>query len=368
MGTMSTNGSDLRYDPEFVATLNDSELVGVVAHEVMHCAMRHMYRASGREMKQWNMACDHAINPLLTSSGFTLPQGALIDPRFAGMSAEAIYAQIEKDKQEQEDKNEDQEQEQEGGDTPSSTGEFGAPDDDAASGDQEQDGNGDENGSEGEAPTPRMSETDWEIATEQATAVAMKRGHIGADMQREVALNRANDPNWRDVLREFVQQVIPSDYSWQRPNRRFISGGLYLPGVVREGTPRIVVAIDTSGSITQDILNIFAGEMSAILNECSPERIDVVYCDAEVKAEQSFVPGDELTAKTLQPKGGGGTRFQPVFDHVAAQNEDPAALVYFTDLEGDEPIEPAYPVLWVVPEWISKAKPLFGSHVKLTKY
>jgi hypothetical protein len=88
---MATDGVSLYYNPEFVDTLNSATLAGVLAHEVMHPALQHHVRRSGRDPRRWNEACDYAINPLLLDAGLSLPDGVLVDHRFRGMSAEQIY-------------------------------------------------------------------------------------------------------------------------------------------------------------------------------------------------------------------------------------------------------------------------------------
>ena len=86
--TMETNGVSIRFNPEFVASLSRGALRTVIAHETMHCAALHHTRRGHRDLRRWNIACDHAINPLLAAAGFELPDGALLNPAFAGMSAE----------------------------------------------------------------------------------------------------------------------------------------------------------------------------------------------------------------------------------------------------------------------------------------
>ena len=93
--TMATDGVSLYYNPDFVETLNAATLAGTLAHEVMHPALHHHVRRSGRDPKRWNMACDFAINPLLVDAGLNLPEGVLLDNRFRGMSAEQIYNLLE---------------------------------------------------------------------------------------------------------------------------------------------------------------------------------------------------------------------------------------------------------------------------------
>src|SRR5208337_2367465 len=91
IATMATDGVSLYFNPGFVDTLNSATLAGVLAHEVMHPALQHHVRRSGRDPKRWNEACDYAINPLLLDAGLSLPDGVLVDHRFRGMSAEQIY-------------------------------------------------------------------------------------------------------------------------------------------------------------------------------------------------------------------------------------------------------------------------------------
>src|SRR5271170_4462247 len=93
--TMATDGVSLYYNPDFVETLNAATLAGTLAHEVMHPALHHHVRRSGRDPKRWNQACDFAINPLLLDAGLSLPDGVLIDNRFRGMSSEQIYNLLE---------------------------------------------------------------------------------------------------------------------------------------------------------------------------------------------------------------------------------------------------------------------------------
>jgi predicted metal-dependent peptidase len=93
--TMATDGVSLLWNPEFVGTLNAATLAGTLAHEVMHPALHHHLRRSGRDPKRWNIACDYAINPLLIDAGLKLPEGVLVEDRFRGMSAEQIYNLLE---------------------------------------------------------------------------------------------------------------------------------------------------------------------------------------------------------------------------------------------------------------------------------
>lgn len=347
--TMNVDGVTLRYHSTFVGGLTDPELIGVLAHEVMHCALLHMFRRGARDAEQWNVAADYAINQVIVDSGMVLPDGALLDKKFTGMSADQIYSLLPSNPQ---PKN--------GGGAGQATGQFS---DAPSMGKPNKNGNG--NG-QADADSPSMSEHDWQIAAEQATAIARKAGKLPGDVDRQIKQTQATPTDWRTILREFVAATVPSDYSWTHPNRRHIANGVYLPGTVKDNIGQLVVAVDTSGSVDQKMLSAFADELSGMLTTARPEKLHVVYCDTCIQATEQFVPGDDVQ---LNARGGGGTLFQPVFDWTDKGREsgelsDIKALIYLTDLEcGDRPVAPDYPVLWVTPLWVRHASPGFGEVV-----
>ena len=152
--------------------------------------------------------------------------------------------------------------------------------------------------------------------------------------------------DWRELLRQFMDQIAKTDYSWTPPNRRYVHQGLYLPSMRSEQLPPIVVAIDTSGSVGQDDLDQFAAELRDILEEARPEFLHVVYCDTSVRSVQTFQPDDDIELKVA---GGGGTSFIPPFEWVEENDVDPVCMIYLTDLRSSRfPDEPAYPTMWGV--------------------
>jgi predicted metal-dependent peptidase len=152
---------------------------------------------------------------------------------------------------------------------------------------------------------------------------------------------------WYILLRDFVEKSAHNDYDWTRPSRRYIGRHILPPSLISEQLPEIVIAIDTSGSISQEQLSRFSKEASSVLSAYD-NTIRVIYCDAKVKKEEVFTRAD-LPMK-LKPIGGGGTNFKPVFEYVNKQNITPACLIYFTDLHGNFPgKEPEYPTMWLTP-------------------
>jgi predicted metal-dependent peptidase len=386
---MATDGSRIVYNPAFVDQLKPAELEGTLAHEVMHCALGHQCRRGSRDQGLWNEAADLAINPILTANGFTLPAGALIDPAFTNLSAEEIYARLLRKKTEGgSGSNQGQQQTNTGGGTannPKATPNTPVPNPNldvssqSASEPQGQTRGGstapiparpggfgevmDATDEHGQAASPAeklRQEHEWSIAAEQALRSAKVCGHDPSGIERPLTESRQSQQDWRAILRDFVAATTPSDYRWTPPNRRYIASGLYLPSVERRGLGEIVIAVDTSGSIGKLELEQFAGEISAISEEAQPEAIHVVYCDATVQSTQEFTASEPVR---LEPKGGGGTDFRPVFEWVAKNDLSPVCLVYLTDLCCHSfPETPEYPVLWVTD---SRRTAPFGETVRI---
>ena len=338
--TMQTDGVSIRYNPDFVAGLSRGPFRSVIAHETLHCAALHHTRRGGRDLRRWNIACDYAINPLLVEAGFELPEGMLLDPAYAGMSAEDIYAKLPQDAGENDD---DRDSDDPGG----SGGVCDPPpgDDEAGDGTGDPGPSGQPGAGAPSAADLARQEENWLIATAQAEATAKAMGIGAGDAARAIREQVAPKLDWRDVLRRYLSAAAKSDYAWTPPNRRHIARGLYLPSLRSETLGPVVVAVDTSGSIDDPTLAAFAAEIRAILDEAAPEAIHVVYCDAAVKGAERFEPGDSIR---LTPPGGGGTAFRPVFDWVAQSDIRPVCAVYLTDLDGEDfGAAPDYPVLWV---------------------
>jgi predicted metal-dependent peptidase len=128
-------------------------------------------------------------------------------------------------------------------------------------------------------------------------------------------------------------------------------------------TGRIALAVDTSGSIDESLLRRFAAEVASVLEKTEP-LLRLIVCDADVHQVQDF-SGRE-GAKLLRGfefKGGGGTDFRPAIAEAAKWKPD--LLIYLTDLQGNTGDEPAFPVLWAMPE--GKAAAPWGKIVELIK-
>jgi predicted metal-dependent peptidase len=337
-GTAWVDGVSLGYDPAFVDGLTHAQTVALVAHEVMHCACGHPWRRDGRDKDRWNQAADYAINGILRESGFTLPESALMpDGPLVGKNAEWIYDRMPQPSEEDENGGSGGQGAASGPNPQVQTG-AGQP-----GGDESGSGN-DPLGEVRDAPNGTdAGEGDWDIAVQQAARAAQARGDLPAGLARFASDQARPRVDWRSALRRLVQQAR-ADYSWRLPNARYVARGLYMPALRNEEMGPIAVAIDTSGSIDEALLAQFAAELQAAVDDASPARVHVLYCDARIHRVDTFERGETVE---VNPAGGGGTDFRPVFDWLDTCEETPAALVYLTDLDGRFPSEtPEIPTLW----------------------
>ena len=296
----------------------------------------HMWRREGRDPSLWNLANDAIINAYIKARGYQLPDGGVrIGWVQETHSSEQVY---EKLKQQQE-KDKQNQAKQQGG-----KGQ-GQPGDDSSEG-QPQDAGGFDGTGDLVDAVDEATATDMEATIAAAAATARECGQSSSLIDR--ILSKLGQPKvrWQDVLRSMITEASASDYTYQRPNRRFIGAGLYMPSLhAMDQMGGLVVGFDTSGSITQKDADRIATELRAIVEDLSPEFVEVVYCTDRVTGTQRFERDDPVE---LKPKGTGGTRFKPVFDHVASMDDRVIGMVYFTDLEGDldEIPHPEYPVIW----------------------
>jgi len=345
--TMATDGVSLLWNPEFVETLSAATLAGTLAHEVMHPALHHHLRRSGRDPKRWNIACDYAINPLLVDAGLKLPEGVLLESRFRDMSAEQIYNLLESEEGADPDTDNDQQAsastDPNSGPDGSDSSEPSAPETDGGIG-QVLDAPLNAPGESDDSPTEQEQAREWEIAVKQAMTVAQQAGKMPAGLDRTMEGAAEASVNWRELLRRLWSETTAADYSWMRPNRRHLWRGLYLPGVVKEGIGEIVIAVDCSGSISGRQLRLFEAEARSILEGQRPERVYALYFDAVVQKVDIYEAGQPIS---LNPVGGGGTEFAPCFEWIDERGIMPQTMVFLTDLYGSFPSSaPSYPVLW----------------------
>ncbi|MFL9876463.1 vWA domain-containing protein [Paraburkholderia megapolitana] len=342
--TMWVDGVTLGYNPAYVATVSDLELRGALAHDVLHVANGHCWRIGRRDLTRWNKACDYAINPIVKAAGMLLPEGALDDARFHGRSAEEIYAVLTQEAREEANRGSG------GGEQngPSDHGEPAVRTAGDPAGDSEPASGAEPSCGEVRpypGPDVQAKDAEWKIATLQAAKAASMRGSLHGVM--EAMVNQAAEPSvdWRAMLLRFAQQSADSDYSFARPNRRYLHLGFYLPSLYAPAVGDAVFVRDSSGSVFDETQAQFAAEITRVAETVQPARLIVLDCDVRVTQVQVFERGEPVELAPV--KGGGGTSFTEPFRLVQQMDTVPAFLVYLTDMDGAFPdAPPDYPVLW----------------------
>jgi predicted metal-dependent peptidase len=346
--TMAVDGTHMYYFTEFVKGLTEPQLIGVVAHEVMHCAFQHMTRRKHRNPVIWNMAGDYVINDTIIKAKLELPGKPcteapkvpnpndktfyyLLDPKYAGMSTEEIYERIKEEVQKQLQKQKGQKgkkgQKGEGG--------ISMPDTDLDLDGLDIDPSGcggviDAAGPGQKHENDQVSR-DWDANVRMAVNVAKRSnaGSVPGYLERLVQNLEEPRVSWREVTRQFIDQSMAKDYSWARPNRRFIGNGIHLPGFVPDALHHMIFVVDTSGSINDAMLQAMGSEIGGALNDHTADKLTVVYADTEVRHVDEFVPGDLVQCKM---HGGGGTCFSDSFRWIKENASDAACIVYLTDM------------------------------------
>ena len=187
----------------------------------------------------------------------------------------------------------------------------------------------------------------WQQRLAGAAQQARQAGKLSGAMARLVDFLLQPQLPWRMLLARYMSAVARDDYSYTRPSAR--RGAPAIFPSLRSNQVDIAVALDTSGSISAQEIREFLAEIDAIKSQVRA-RITVHTCDTQLAADgpwqfEAWEPC-ELPARL---RGGGGTRFTPVFEWLGRQDRAPELLVYFTDARGEFPAQaPHYPVIWLV--------------------
>jgi predicted metal-dependent peptidase len=333
--TAATNGRDVYYNPDFIATMDDKELTFVVLHEALHKVFQHMHlwRKLWKEDPMLaNMAADYIVNGTIVqadphSAVTTMPDMALHDTKYYGMTTRQVFDLL---KQQGQGKGKGKGQGQGNGETLDHHDWDGA----------------------GELTEQEVKEVQKQIdqALRQGEII---RGKMSGNRSRAVEELLEPKIDWREQMRDFVTSVCKNKdkSSWRRPSRRFIGQNIYMPSLIGEAVGKLVIAIDTSGSIGQQELTEFLTEVKSICDEVSPEAVELLYWDSSVAAHETYRQGDyEAMISMTKPAGGGGTTVGCVNQYIKDKLLSPEAVVILTDgyVESDWGGSWTHPTLWAI--------------------
>jgi predicted metal-dependent peptidase len=331
--TAYTNGVDKKYGREFISKLTDPELRGLILHENLHVALKHIPRFK-KEFKDnaqaINVATDYAVNDVIMNLNdrdlCKLPEGGLYDAKYHNWSVREIYEDLKKQQKENKDSG------------------------------------------KGESLGKTLDEHGFEDAQnmtdEEAKEMSGKidkalreggilAGRMGAKIPRVIGDMLEPKVDWREVLREFVSSATKGndEYTWRKFNKRQMANDIYLPSMENESIGELIVAIDTSGSIGGQELTEFASELASICSVSTPSKVRVLWWDPNVQGEQVFLPEHYGNIRELlTPQGGGGTMVSCVSEYLNKQRVEAEAIIVFTDgyLESEITWNVKCPTLWLV--------------------
>jgi predicted metal-dependent peptidase len=320
--TMATDGNNIYWCKEFVDEITDQQLLGVIIHEIYHCIYMHTdkMRVAGRDSRVWGLAIDFVTNVELKDDvKQELPPGGLYDRDLVrpsdkpeGRTAEQVYSIIMNDIKT----------------NPNSAYGKMIPQDLHM------------------VLKALPEDIKEKILISYEAAKASSHGSTPAGIERLVKDIKKSKVKWERLFHRYIGSMISrDDYTFSRPNRRFIASEIYLPSLYNEKIGDIIFICDTSGSMGKEDLSQILGELTKI----SPmvEKITVISCDADVhEVIQTYTIGDIINK--VKFTGGGGTNFRPAFEKIHEMNVMPELVIFATDTFGSFPEEkPPYPVVWV---------------------
>jgi len=306
--TTATDARSFYYNRDYIDSLSFEQTKFILAHEALHCALSHFARREHRDKRRWDLACDFAVNPLLVADGLRPAPDALILDAYKDMTAEEIYPCIrENSNEEPMDQHIYDEDNQAQGTSNKGGGGGGSHGDEPSEGGGS---HGEADDQAGGAPQPpplsaperESLSKQWQQRLASAAQQAIHAGKLGGSIARMVDHLLQPQLPWRMLLAHYMTRAARDDYSFAHPSRR--EGTAILPGL-RSQHIDLVVALDTSGSISDEEMKEFLSEINAIKGQVGA-RITLHACDEHLSPEGpwTFEPWEEIEL----PKHGPGTR------------------------------------------------------------
>lgn len=334
--TAATDGRHLFYNREFVKNLTMAQLLFLVGHETLHCVYDHLGRRGGRDGKVWNMAIDYITNDTLVKDQVgTMPDGGLLDPKYNDtMTSEEVYDHLMKNsvtiKMPLDEHLDDP--------RPGKSGD----------GDGEGDGQEPQSGGKGQKEVdvrimgkngpPKLTEEDLNKIRNEIRAATIQAcqtlgaGKVPAGVWRLVDAFTQPKMDWRTLLDAHIRSCVKDDYTFQRLSRRsWSSGGPLFPGMKYRDTISIACAIDTSGSVSEEMIRDFLSEVKGIMETFGEFELWLWTFDTQVYNPQRFTAENISDIYNYKPQGNGGTLFECNWAHMKAEGLEPPRFVMFTD-------------------------------------
>ena len=368
--TAATDGKYFYYNSRFIGSLRDKEVEFLFGHEVLHVVYDHMGRRNSRHPELWNIANDYLVNFDLVEDRVgerITTVDILYDSKYGGWASEAVYDDLFEKAKEAQKKREEKECDGDGdgdGDDGKEAQGGGKPgkgkgrsnnmpsnkDIRDALGDAidkvldehlGEGGDGDEeneDGKSGPAPGPvPMSEAERKALKEeirQATLNAAKQagaGNVPGGVKRMIQDLTESKISWQELIAQEIESTIKDDYSFMKPRRGMSHIDAILPGMIPGKTVDVCIAIDTSGSISTQMLREFLSEVKGIMEQYDDYNIHLWCFDTEIHNPEKFTSENMRDIAEYEPGGFGGTDFEVNWTWMKENEVQPEKFIMFTD-------------------------------------
>ena len=341
--TAATDARHVFYNRDFVAKLRDAEIDFLFGHELLHCVYDHLGRRGDRDPLIWNIANDFVVNSTLVEENvgeLITTVKACYDRKYKDFASEEVYADI-MDNAIKVDINDllDQHLDMEGGEN---TGDGNSASAGSSSGSNKKDA---KEGSAGDEDTdepfkngpPKYSKEEQKKIKDEIknsmiqSAQAAGAGNVPAGVRRLIKQLTEPTIDWRELIDTQVQSIVKEDFTFMKQSRRSWHSDAILPGMKNADTIEIVVGLDASGSINDDMLRDMLGEVKGATAQFDDFKITVFTFDTDVYNLQEFTPWNIDEIDTYEIEGGGGTKFEVCWDFMKENDIEPKKFIMFTD-------------------------------------
>ena len=341
----------LAINEDFWNGLSDDHKTGLLKHELLHIAFGHLVSFSSFSNKKLaNVAMDMEINQYIEASW--LPEGGINIDDYEDLNLDRkagcryYYDQLLR-LQDEKDKN-------------GTTGNQGMDKllDDVANGDTPDHSTWEEFEDMSEAEKKLIDKQVQKILQDAKEQTLKKRGNVPGEIEGLIVLDEVTKAkfDWRGYLRRFtgISTKIFTKKIRRKENYRYEDN----PGLKIKMRQHMLLAIDTSGSVSNEELSEFMNEIHHIHK--AGVDITIVQCDTSIRSIEPYKGKNDFKVH-----GRGGTEFDPVLDYYNANIGKYTSLVYFTDGECYTSVKPKNRVLWVLSERSHMNEDLPGQVIKL---
>jgi predicted metal-dependent peptidase len=350
---VSKNGINyqLAINEEFWTSLSEKHQMGLLKHELLHIAFGHLVSfGSFRNKKLANVAMDMEINQYIDPD--YLPDGGIDINNYEDLDLDIkagcryYYDKLQQLKDEK-DKN----------------GTCGNEEmdkllDNIDNGDVPDHSTWEEFDDLSEAEKKLIEKQIQKVLADAKEQTIKKRGNVPGEIEGVIIIEEIVKPkfDWRSYVRRFsgTSTKVFTKKIRRKENRRYDEN----PGLKIKMKQHMLLAIDTSGSVSDTELTEFMNEIHHIYK--AGVDITIVQCDTSINSIEEYKGKNELNVK-----GRGGTEFDPVLDYYNANQKKYTSLVYFTDGECYTSVKPKGRILWVLSERSSMNESLPGHVIKL---